>query len=192
MTERAIRETLRSMADPGYAAFSKKLKLTAYEILGVRLPALKALSKSFSREEARVLLDTYTDFLSHEEFLLYGLVLSRQKDPLYVMDKLDALVPRLENWAHVDCILAALKLVAKNRALFLARYRRLAAAPGEFEKRFLAVLLLDYYVTDEYAGEVLALYASMPQGQYYTDMAIAWGLSVLLIKRYELTLPYLA
>jgi hypothetical protein len=32
----------------------------------------------------------------------------------------------------------------------------------------------------------------MPQGQYYTDMAIAWGLSVLLIKRYELTLPYLA
>lgn len=70
--------------------------------------------------------------------------------------------------------------------MFLNEYIHLKDGEGEFSKRFLVVMLFDYFLTDDYAELVADIYRTVPQGQYYTDMGIAWGVSVMLIKRFDI------
>lgn len=184
-----IDTTLRSMAEEGYAAFSKKLTPTAYEILGVRLPVLRKFMKGLPQDVAAEALEAQT-FESYEAVMVTGFLIGRINDPNEVIARIDRLLPHMDNWAHIDCITASLKAVNKNRELFFEHYAPLRSDPGEFNKRFLAVLLMDYFLTDDYVERVLSLYETTVQGQYYTDMGLAWGLSVLLIKYYDRTLPY--
>ena len=52
----AIRERLETMAEPQYAAFSKKLSPGPEKILGVRLPRLRKLAAELLKEEWRPML----------------------------------------------------------------------------------------------------------------------------------------
>ena len=51
------------------------------------------------------------------------------------------------------------------------------------------VCLMNYFIDDEYADEILKLITRIKTDEYYINMAIAWLLSVMLIKKYEKTLP---
>lgn len=58
----------------------------------------------------------------------------------------------------------------------------------EFEKRFAYVTILTYYINDEYIDEVLDLLVNESSQEYYVYMAVAWALSVCLVKYYDKTL----
>lgn len=189
MTQEEIDGTLQAAADSGYKAFNAKIVNSALPMWGVRAPVLQELAKKIAKENGDF-LDSYRAE-NYEQILLYALVLARKKMPLEEKyPYIDALLPRLENWAHVDMMLGAFSQLQKNNASFLARYRHLATG-GEYERRFLAVFLMDYCLTDGLLGEVFSLYTQMQCDLYYTNMAIAWGLSVALVKFYEPTFAFL-
>ncbi len=48
---------------------------------------------------------------------------------------------------------------------------------------------MDYFLDVEHIDFALDQLAGIPQGQYYVDMAVAWALSVALIKHYDRTEP---
>ena len=73
----------------------------------------------------------------------------------------------------------------------MKKYEPLKNAEAVFARRFLAVMLLDHYMNDEYSGRVLDIYREITPGDYYVDTAVAWGLSVLIIKRRDETLASL-
>lgn len=52
-------------------------------------------------------------------------------------------------------------------------------------------MLMDFYLDEKYVSVVADIYAGIKQGLYYTDMAIAWGLSVMLVKFPEIAFPLL-
>ena len=145
--------------DNDYAVFQRRLTPTAYKIEGIRIPVLREIAKKAGDEGRAAILKT-TEFRSFEEVLVFGFVAGYIKDADELKEKIDFMLPLFDNWAHVDTITSSLKTIKKFRAEFLEKYEPLKNSEAVFARRFLAVMLLDYYV----------------------DMAVAWGLSVLLVK----------
>lgn len=191
MTNTDIDRRLRSMAESEYKAFNHKLIPTGYEILGVRMPALKKLAKEIA---AHADLQTYLDtaeYTTYEHILLYGLVVGSLRKPSLetVFRYLDPLILRFDNWAHVDTIVAMPKVFKQHPDEVLAHFLPLKEHEGEFTKRTFVILVMDHLMTDTHIDTALKLLPEVPQGQYYVDMAIAWAVSLGLVKYYDKTIP---
>ncbi|MEE0998008.1 MAG: DNA alkylation repair protein [Paludibacteraceae bacterium] len=61
----------------------------------------------------------------------------------------------------------------------------------EFELRFGVVLLLDYYIDSDYIDRVLDVLGNVRHDSRYVKMAVAWALSVCVVKQREKTLTFL-
>ena len=61
----------------------------------------------------------------------------------------------------------------------------------EYYKRFGIVVLLDYYINDEYIDYVLNTCLNIKSEYYYVKMAISWCLSICLIKYFDKTVTFL-
>ena len=61
----------------------------------------------------------------------------------------------------------------------------------EFEIRFGVVMLMSYFLTEEYIGKVLLQMEKVRKGDYYVDMAVAWCLATARAKFDERTQEFL-
>jgi 3-methyladenine DNA glycosylase AlkD len=188
-----INQRLRSLAESDYKVFNEKLIPTKYEILGIRMPVLKKLAKELSSAPE---IDHYlenAEFTIYEHILLYGLVLGQvKKIPLEtVFSYLDPLILKFDNWAHVDTLVPAFRIFRQYPDEIFIHYLPLKNHSAEFTKRFFVILLLDYFMNEKHIDTTLTHLSEVPQGQYYVDMAIAWAISVGLVKFYDKTLPFL-
>ena len=186
MTDEQLEAKLAELAEPKIRDFSAKLTPTAYPILGVRIPTLRKLAVD-APPPAEIRPTSY------EKVMVRGFATARAKAPIGAyLDGLEAFLPYIDNWAVCDCVTSTCKFVKKHRTETYDRFIRLATEGNEWERRFLAVLLMSYYLDADYIDRVLDVYRDMRQGEYYVDMAIAWGLSVALVKFYDKTRDRLA
>jgi len=188
-----INQKLKALAESDYKAFNEKIIPTSYEILGIRMPALKKLAKELSADPD---IETYLINAKHtiyEDILLYGLTLGQVKKISLekTFNYLDPLILKFDNWAHVDTLVSAFKQFKKYPDEVFDHFLPLKKHEGEFTKRFFVILLMDYYMDEAHIDTTLKHMSEVPQGQYYVDMAIAWALSNGLIKFYDKTLLYL-
>lgn len=188
-----INQRLLALAESDYKQFNQKLIPTGYEITGIRMPALKQLAKEIATgSEVENYLQN-AELTTYEHILLYGLVLGALKKPTLemVFRYLDPLILRFDNWAHVDTVISSLKVFKKYPEETLEHFLTLKNHEGEFTKRVFVIVLMDYLMDEKYIETSLKHLVEVPQGQYYVDMAIAWALSVGLIKHYDKTFPLL-
>lgn len=61
----------------------------------------------------------------------------------------------------------------------------------EFEIRFGVVMLLSYYVEEKYLERNFEFFDLIKNTDYYVQMAVAWAISVCLVKFYDKTVNYL-
>lgn len=188
-----INQKLHALAESDYKAFNQKLIPTKYEILGIRMPALKKLAKELAASpDVRSYLEN-AEYTTYEHILLYGLVLGQVKNlaPVTFFQYLDPLILRFDNWAHVDTIITFPKLFKKYPNEVLTHFLSLKTHEGEFTKRAFVIFLMAHCMDETYIDTTLKHLSEVPQGQYYVDMGIAWALSLGLIKFYDKTFPYL-
>lgn len=65
------------------------------------------------------------------------------------------------------------------------------SSKNEYEVRFGVVMLLDFYIENEYISKVLNLLDNTKHNGFYAKMAVAWAVSICCIKFPDLTLDYL-
>lgn len=188
-----INQKLRSLAESDYKKFNERIIPTQYEVLGVRMPALKKLAKEIAVDPK---VETYlenAEYTTYEHVLLYGLVLSNLKKPSpeRLFRYLDPLILKFDNWAHVDTIISSFKFLKRYPEETLEHFVLLKYDAGEFTKRVFVIVLMDYFMDEVYIDATLKHLSEVPQGQYYVDMAIAWALSYGLIKYYDKTVALL-
>ncbi len=188
-----INQQLRTLAESNYKAFNEKLIPTKYEIIGIRMPALKKLAKELAADPQVEFYLKSAEFTTYEHVLLYGLVLGQIKNlsPELFFHYFDPLILRFDNWAHVDCLVSFPKLFKKHPDTMLNHFLSLKTHEGEFTKRTFVIFLMAHCMDETHIDETLKHLSEVPQGQYYVDMGIAWALSNGLIKFYNKTLPYL-
>lgn len=207
-TREKVRELLLAMAEPDYAKFSGSLLGREAVMLGVRLPKIRELAKKIAKAEGREYLDrTLPDTEEKEpasaepageiqymeELMLYGMVIGCMKEKLEVLfPYIRRYVARIDNWSLCDTFCAGLKQTKKEPERmweFLQPYLR---SDKEFDLRFGVVMLMDFYVTPEYIDRLLEIYDGICHEGYYVKMAVAWALSVCLVKQWEKSFAYMS
>lgn len=183
-------EFYKNNIDLEYRTFHKNICKTKYNILGVKLPKL--------RNYARSLLAIYEideilkniDNSSYENVLVKGLCIAYSKN-INTLDYLDRYIPLIDNWAICDSVVNTLKIFKNNQDEYLSFIEKHLNSNKEFEIRFSLVILLNYYLNDNYKDYLYNVLDNVNTSYYYTYMAASWLLSYLFIYYYEDTLKYL-
>lgn len=177
-----LRTELYKLSDEKYKKFHNGLCPNVKNIIGVRIPKLREIAKTISKEKPIEFLDTYKcEF--YEEKMIYGLVIGYMKENLKTRLKyLDKFVPIIDNWAICDCSCSTYKFTNKNLEKMWEYLQKYVSSQNEFEVRFFCIMLMDYYLTDKYIDKVLEIYNKIKLDKYYVKMGIAWGISVAFVK----------
>ena len=186
-----LKNKLTKTVDENKKQFSNILYPKTNNIMGVRLPRLREIAKQVAKESPIEFLDRYKCQV-YEEKMIYGLVIGYMKADLETRLKyLEQFVPMIDNWAICDCCCSTYKFTNKNMEKVFAFLQQYISSQKEFEVRFGVIMLMDYYLTDEYIDKVFKIYNEIKLDKYYVKMAIAWGISVAFVKYEDKTREFL-
>lgn len=176
---------LIELEDKEFKEFNDKIMNAAnLPSIGVRMPVLRKLAKKYygAHNELIKITPRYT-----EEVLLIGLVINNAPMPLEERKKLiSEWLKHVDNWAATDmCNYKPKKSEVDEMFEF---DKSLIAAQKEFYVRYAIVNLFNNF---NHKDELCEIFAGIKSDKYYINMAIAWGISVLLVKNYETTITYL-
>ena len=187
-----IRDKLLELQDEKYREFNKKLcPDTNLEILGIRIPILRNLAKKLVKEDYRPYLDNIENTYC-EEVLLEGFIIGYSK--VNIDEKLELIkhfVPKIDSWEISDTFCPTLKIKEKDKEKvwkFILPYLK---SDKEFEVRFAVIMMLDYYIVEEYVDKVIIELDKIENNGYYAKMAVAWTLAEIGIKYNEKAMQYL-
>lgn len=186
-----IRKKLFEMQDEKYRDFHSSLCPNVNDIIGVRIPNLRKLAKQIANENAKEFLEN-TKKEYYEEKMLQGFVIGYMKADLNERLKhLDSFVHIIDNWAVCDCSCSTFKFTNQSPKEVWEYLQKYICSNREFELRFAIVMIMDYYITNDYIDKVLEIYNNIHHDGYYVKMAVAWALSVCYVKFPEKTMSFL-
>ena len=189
--ENKIRQDLFAMQDLKYKEFHGNLCPDMNNIIGVRIPKLREYAKELYKNNN--LEDIKIEDKYYEELVIQGMLIGFQiKTPIEgVIKQVKEFVPKINSWAVCDTFCAGLKITKKYQSVMLEIIKQYLKSNQEYEVRFAIVMLLDYYINDQYIDKVLQILDNIKLDKYYVQMANAWAISICLIKYYNKTLEFL-
>lgn len=191
MTNKEIRTRLESMAEAKYKEFSQALIPGCRPILGVRIPALRAFARELAKDDWRTYLDNAVDD-TFEEVNLQGFVIGYAKSYYEtLLPYIKNYVAKINDWSLCDGFCATLKITKKYKSEFKELLKEYAYKDTEFDQRFVAIMLMNYYLEDEDIDETLAMLDALKHDSYYRKMGVAWAVATAMAKQREKTLEYM-
>lgn len=177
-----IREKIFELADEKYKEFHSGLCPNTNNIVGVRVPVLRNYAKELAKGDFRNYFANAKDQY-YEEVMLQGMVIGLAKIDLEErLEYIKEFVPKIDNWAICDVFCAGLKFVNKNKEEVWKFLKQYLKSNKEFEIRFGVVMLLDFYITEDYIDRVIKILNEIKHEGYYVKMAVAWAISICYIK----------
>lgn len=179
-----VRYELFSHSDLKYKEFNKKLLPTVDEnkIIGVRIPELRKIGRKLENNDF--------EWYYYEEVMLHGFYIGYKKLSFQKrIELLDEFIPNIDNWAVCDGVCSTLKFIEKNKKEFLDYLKKYMKSEKEYDIRFCAVILMEYYICDEYIDFVINYLQSVISNYYYVNMAVAWALCTAFVKFREKVMP---
>lgn len=189
--ENTIREQIFELADEEYQKFHSRLCPGNDNIIGVRLPLLRKLAIQLSKSDWRKYIkEAQNEY--YEEVMLQGLVIGYVKaDVEEVLTYAADFVPKIDNWAICDSFCNGLKITKKNMEYVWKFLQKYLSSDKEFEMRFGIVMLISFYIDENYIDNVLILLDKVKHEGYYVKMAVAWAISVCYVKFPQKTFEYI-
>ena len=177
--EQLIKE-LEALSDEKYRIFNEKIVHTSsYRVIGVRMPDIKAIAKRHKADWKEVFALPYDSF---EEIMVKGAALGfadadlSEKEPYII-----GYAEMIDNWAECDCFCSCLKVGKSEEASLFTLAENLMHRKEEFVSRVGIVLMFSKFKDEVSMKKALAIYDALPCGEYYRDMAVAWGISVYCV-----------
>ncbi len=196
-----IKETLIALGEEDYKKFNEKLcPDTKRKILGIRIPVLRNFAKKLVKEydvgnttkEKLGNLLKNIDNEYFEEILVQGFIIGYAKCD--IEDKLQYIkefVPKIDSWQISDTFVPTLKIKEKDLKKIFEFINPYLTSNEEFEVRFAVIMLLDYYIIEEYVDKVIQVLDKIKHQGYYVRMGIAWCLAEIGIKFNDKAISYL-
>lgn len=186
-----IRNKLFELADEEYKKFHSKLCPGTEGIIGVRVPILRKYAKEIAKENWKEYLENAKSEY-YEEIMLQGMVIGLANGTFKEKEKyIKQYVNKIDNWAICDVFCAGLKMTNKYYDEMWNFIQKYLSSKKEFEIRFAIVMMLDYYITEEYVDKVLQKLDKIQYDGHYVKMAVAWAISIVYIKFPQKGLEYL-
>lgn len=189
----AVRDQIKSLADPGNAQFLANLIPTigSDTILGARTPALRILAKQLATDNPEDVREFLTQ-LPHtyfDENLLHGLLINQEKSFHTTLALLEPFLDFVDNWAVCDQIKP--RSFTKNRALLFPHILNWIDSGEQYRVRFGVLMLLTHFLDEDFTPEHLVLMENLDTSQYYVHMVVVWYVATALAKQPDVTLAWL-
>ena len=187
-----IKKDLINLQDKKYKEFHSGLCPGTDNMIGIRVPILRNYAKELLKQyEFKDLIENIDDEY-YEEIMLQGMLIGLAKKDFYtIIKEIENFIPKIDNWAVCDVFCAGLKITKKNKEKMWDFIKLYLKSDKEFEIRFGVVMILDYYIEEKYLNQIFKMFNEIKSTDYYVQMAIAWAISICIIKYYNETLEYL-
>ena len=189
-----IKKHLITLQDKKYQDFSMKLGLNQkIKHLGIRIPLLRNYAKLLMKKNDFSLLIEKIDEEYYEEIMLKGMIISlnqklTEQELFYY---LNYYLPKISDWSLCDIFVSGLKITKKYMKELWPLIKKNAQSNKEYYVRFSLVMILNYYLKEEYLDEIYDIIQKIKLDKYYVKMAQAWLLSYLIIDYYDKTIAFL-
>lgn len=182
---------LYSIQDIKYKEFHSNLVPNINEFIGIKIPILKKIAKEIAK-------GNYNEFISlnkhklYEEKMIHGFIISNLKLSFEnTIEYINDYIPYIDNWAICDSFCASLHIIKKYKIEFYKYINKKIKDNNTWTKRFCFVILLNYYLEEEYLDNIFKLCNKYNNDEYYVKMAISWLISIAYIKHKDITIKYL-
>ena len=180
-----IQEELFKLQDISYKEFHSKLIPTIDKntIIGIRIPLLRsyAMKIKYTKEA-----DDFLNTLPHayyDENVLHALLLSEMTDYEMFIKHIQVFLPYIDNWAVCDVLKP--KSIKKHKQIFIDEIKNWILSKDTYTIRFGVVMLMTYYLDEDYQKEYLTYPLQVKSDEYYVNMAISWFYATALAKHYD-------
>lgn len=180
---------LYKLKDEKYKEFNQSLGINN-ELIGIRTPELKRISKEISKGNYQQFLSLCQDNY-YEEITIYGLIVANIKDLEESIKYLNIYKTKINNWASCDLFCSSYKIIKKNKELFYKYILENIISSNPWIRRLCFVLLLDYYIEENYLNNIFKLCNKYNTEDYYVEMSVAWLISICYIKYPNQTIKYI-
>jgi 3-methyladenine DNA glycosylase AlkD len=185
---------LSPLCESSYAQFQCKLKCSDHPVRGIRSPLLNALAKDLAKAEGSLFLDDFLLFgnVSFEEVLLAYKVMGLLKlDAKSTKDYIVRLLPYNDGWATNDALCSSLTILGKHQADYLSFILDFLESGNPWDIRFATIVLMCWYLTDDYIDKALDILSTVTNDHYYVTMGLGWFYATAFAKYRDKTLPFL-
>lgn len=185
MNREEIIERLQELCDPQYRDFQQSLIPAdrSLNMIGVRTPALRKLAADIYRE------GEYAEFLNslpHETFeenQLHAFIISLIRDFDLCLEKTDAFLPYVDNWATCDQMKP--KVFAKHKERLREKITEWLASDHTYTVRFAVGMLMSHFLDADFRKEDFDAVTAIDSDEYYVKMMQAWYFATALAKQYD-------
>lgn len=160
-------------------------------LIGIRAPRLKSIAKEISKGDWKTFVEL-AGSCYYEESVIKGFVIGYAKIPLNErISYIEKFIKDVDNWAVCDGCVANFKFIKKELEYFYPFVKSCVKDSNPWKIRVGLVILLDYYIEEEYLDEILTLIEGIKDESYYVKMAQAWLISIAFVKYREKTLDFI-
>ena len=190
-----VKKYLLSKKDSKLLEFELKLnmKSSSSKHLGVKVPIIREYAKELSKLYSLDYLYNNIDEEYYEELMLKGFLIGRYPKLEFkeLEHYLNDFVPKIYDWGICDTFCVGLKITKKYYKEMWELLNKYLKSNQEFIIRFALVMMLDYFLIDDYIDKVYEVINSIKSDYYYVKMANAWLISFALIKYFDKTYAFL-
>lgn len=191
MNKEQIQRELEQRAEEAYRNFSAGLLPGVRRILGVRLPALRALAKQLAHTDGKKSLSQIPED-SLEGIMLQGMVIGYLRCPVEErLALIQDFVPKIDNWSVCDSFCVGLKFAKAEKDKVWTFLQPYLHSDREFAQRFGCVMLLNYYIDDAWLSRTVEALLHVNAKEYYAKMALAWAMAECYLQDPAAVLPIL-
>lgn len=188
----SIRDRLYALAEEPYREFTAGLipTINRESVLGVRIPELRKIAKDVVRrgEDRKFLSELPHQY--YEENQIHSFILDYGN---YTFDETlqytEEFLPYIDNWAVCDSFKP--KALRKEPEKLLEHISDWLGSSEDYTVRYGFVLLLNWYLEENFRREILDAGAEVRSESYYVIMGAAWFFSMALAKQYQETVIFL-
>jgi 3-methyladenine DNA glycosylase AlkD len=189
--KKEIRDELKKLADEKYREMQKTIIPTADpdSIIGVRTPELRKMAKALAKRDD---IDEFLSDLPHKTFdenQLHAFVLSEMKDYDACMEKLNAFLPYVDNWATCDQM--SPKIFKRHKDELLKQIKVWLKSKETYTIRFAIGMLMEHFLDADFDPAYPKMVSKIRSEEYYINMMIAWYFATALAKQYDAVLPFI-
>ncbi len=186
-----LQKELFQLQDVAYKDFHRNLipNVEQERVIGIRVPVLRKFAKQFSKSEAAA---TFLEDLPHfyyEENNLHMMLLIEMRGFSTCLEKMDAFLPYVDNWATCDLPLP--QCFKTNKEELLPHIYGWLDSTHTYTVRYAIGALMRLFLEEDFAPEYLTRVAKIRSEEYYVNMMIAWYFATALAKQWNATIPYL-
>ena len=189
-----VKEFIIENQDPKYLDFSGSIgAVSNKKRLGVRIPLLRDYAKSLSKNYTLDYLLQNIDETYYEEIMIKGFCIGNFKLTYDELVKyIDYFLPKISDWCICDTFVAGLKISKKYPNELWDYLVSKLDSSSEFTIRFSLVMILNYYINDDYKDKIFKIIESIKSDKYYVKMANAWLISYMFINYFDETLRFIS